>query len=100
MQEQGSWILMRHVAVNGHDVNTRGAKAFEHWLQFIFEDGEVSVDDSVIIGAGERGPSIDSHFLGGFATAGHLGCPAHDIFEHAVVYLPFAENLLDGRRGD
>src|SRR5436305_6003507 len=102
MQEEDSWILMRHVAVNGHDVDTRRAKGFEHWLQLVFEHGEVSIHNRVVVSAGEGGPGVHAHFFTRLFASVHLHRSTESSFEHAVFGFAFvAEHFLkrSGRNG-
>ena len=50
-----------HVLVDGDDVDVGLAQRLEHALQLALLHREVTVDDRLVVAAGERGPGVDAH---------------------------------------
>src|SRR4051812_48295395 len=95
MEKESAGLLVRHVVMNGDDVDALVAQTPEHWLQLVFQHREVTIDNCIVIGARECRPGVYAHFLGCIATTWHLRFAPDNEFEHAVVRLPFAENGFD-----
>src|SRR5262249_25036611 len=88
--------FMRHVVMNGDNVDAPAAKAPKHRLQFVLAHTEIAIHDRVIVGARKPGPSVDAHLLRHRAATRHLRLASDDDFEHAVVRLTLdAENIFN-----
>ncbi len=100
VQEEVARRLLRHVLVDGDDVDAVGAHRLENCLQLALEHGEVAIDDCLLIAARERGPGVDAHLVADL-DAVHRRLATDNDLDHAVAGLRFRpEHLLDRCRRD
>ena len=61
MEKHHAGLFVGHVLVDRYDVYSFFEQRSCRWLQFIFGHGEISVDNSVVVAAGEGGPGVHAH---------------------------------------
>src|SRR5438105_8927609 len=98
VQEEHPRLLVRHVLVDGDDVDAAGAQRLEHLLQLALDHGEVAIDNRAIVGPGERGPGVHAHRIA-HRLAGHLDLAPDGDLVDALVHLAAApESGVDALR--
>jgi len=63
MEKHDTRFFVRHVLMDGDDVDLFLKQRPQDRLQFIFGHREVSINNSVVVTAGERRPCVDAHVL-------------------------------------
>ena len=61
MEKHDPRLFVGHVLMDGDNVDLVLEQRFQNWLQFIFCDCEISIDDCVVVAAGERRPCVHAH---------------------------------------
>ena len=61
MEKHHAGLFVGHVLVDRDDVYFFFEQRFRSWLQFIFGHGEISVDNSVVVAAGEGNSGVHPH---------------------------------------
>ena len=61
MEKHHARLFVGHVLVDRDDVDFFFEQRSRRWLQFIFCDREVAIDNGVVVAAGEGGPSVHAH---------------------------------------
>src|ERR1700682_5476414 len=81
--------------MNGDNVNTTNAERFERWLQFVFRDGEIAIDDGVIVRAGKSDPCIHAHVLVDLDAMHGRGLADRELHHAVVRFTARAENGVE-----
>ena len=68
MEEQNTWLLVRHVGMDRDDVDAAYPNRSKGGLQLVLGHGEISVNNGIIIAAGKRRPCVDAHSVVDFYT--------------------------------
>src|SRR4051794_38844217 len=63
MEKHHARLFVRHVLVNGYDVDLVLTQRFQHGLQFVFGHYEVAIDDRIVVAPSERRPRVYAHIL-------------------------------------
>jgi len=63
MEEHDSRLFMRHVLMDGYNVDLVLDQRFQNGLQLMLRDCEISIDNCIIVAAGERRPRVDAHII-------------------------------------
>ena len=85
MEKQNARLLVRHVRVDRHDINSGNSQGLKTRLQFVFANSEISVNNGVVIDAGESNPRVHAHFLVDIYAV-HFRGAADGEFNHAVIH--------------
>jgi len=61
MEKHNARLFVGHVLVDCDDVDFLFEQRSRRWLQFIFGNSEVAIDNSVVIAPGEGDPRVHAH---------------------------------------
>ena len=61
MEEHNSRLFVCHVLMDGNNVDLFLEQRFQNRLQFIFRHCEISIDNCIVVAAGESRPRVDAH---------------------------------------
>src|SRR4029077_16846108 len=95
MEEHDSRLFMRHVLVDGNNVDLLLQQRLQNRLPFIFGDCKISIDNCIVVTTGERRPRVDAHVVTE-RDAAHFCRPTEREFYHSVLRFTLrSEDLVE-----
>jgi hypothetical protein len=89
---------MRHMRMDGDDINSGLAECLERTLQFILSHREISIHKRVVVGTGKCRPGVSPHVFAD-RDAMHFGWVSDRKLHHAGVCVAFhSENRFERLR--